>query len=93
MAFPRLPVLAALLFAALAPATAQQPAGTPPVLPNLKLTPGDTLDVTLADIQEHGDRGKNCNKAAARRESTYCLPQIPGNSFACRCADDRCQSS
>ena len=55
MPFPRLPLLAAVLLAACAfPTFAQQPAGTPPILPDPKLTPGDTFPVGLADIQVRG---------------------------------------
>ena len=52
----RLPVLAALVLALLpVPAFAQQPAtGAPPILPDPKLTPGDTFPVELADIQVKG---------------------------------------
>ena len=55
VSFPRLPLLAVLLLTAGAfAARAQQPATTPPILPNPKLTPGDTFPVTLADIQVKG---------------------------------------
>ena len=56
MPLSRLPFLAALLLAACAfPVLAQQPAtGTPPILPDPKLTPGDTFPVELSDIQVRG---------------------------------------
>ena len=55
MPLPRLHLLAVALLAACAfPAFAQQPAGTPPILPDPKLTPGDTFPVTLSDIQVKG---------------------------------------
>lgn len=71
MASFRLPILAALLFAALAPAIAQQPAGTPPILPDPKLTPGDTLDVMLADIQEKGYSAKVRNVPVSVKREVY----------------------
>ena len=71
--FPlRLPVLAALLLAAFAlPAFGQQPAPTPPILPDPKLTPGDVLDVTLADIQEHGYSSKVRNVPVSVKREVY----------------------
>ena len=56
MPLPRLPILAAFLFAACAFSTsAQQPAtGAQPILPDPKLTPGDTFPVTLDDIKVRG---------------------------------------
>ena len=53
---PRLSVLAAVLLALVAiPARGQQPASSPPVLPDPKLTPGDAISqVNLADIQVKG---------------------------------------
>jgi hypothetical protein len=68
---PRLALLAALLFSALAPVAAQQPAGTPPILPNPALTPGDTLDVTLADIQEKGYSAKVRNVPVSVKREVY----------------------
>ena len=70
---PPLAALAALLLAALAtPAAAQQPfATTAPILPNRQLTPGDTLDVTLADIQEHGYSARVRNVPIAVKRQVY----------------------
>lgn len=51
----RLPILAVLFLAAgTFSARAQQPAATAPILPNPKLTPGDTFPVTLDDIKAKG---------------------------------------
>ena len=48
-------VVALLALGSLAvPGVAQQPSGTPPILPDPKLTPGDTFPVSLADIQVKG---------------------------------------
>ncbi len=71
--FPaRLSALAtALLFVVALPAWGQQPAGGPPILPNPTLTPGDTLDVTLADIQEKGYSAKVRNVPVAVKREVY----------------------
>ena len=50
-----LPLLATLLLAAgVTPAAAQDPAAAAPIMPNRQLTPGDVLDVSLADLQVRG---------------------------------------
>ena len=57
--FPRLAAISFLALVRLAPPThAQQAAPTESVLPNPTLTPGDVLDVTLADIQVRGYSSK-----------------------------------
>ena len=68
----RLPSLAVLLLAAVltAPAVAQQP-GTAPILPDPKLTPGDTLDVTLADLQVRGYSSKVRNVPISVKREVY----------------------
>ena len=53
------------------PIVAQQPASTPPILPDPKLTPGDTLDVTLTDIQEHGYSAKVRNVPVSVKREVY----------------------
>ncbi len=67
--------VAALTFLTLAslaaPVVAQQPTGTPPLMPDPKLTPGDVLDVTLADIQEHGYSAKVRNVPVAVKREVY----------------------
>ena len=48
---PRPMLLALLLLATgILPASAQDSAAKAPIMPDPKLTPGDVLDVTLADI-------------------------------------------
>ena len=67
----RLPVLAAAILMVLAlSACAQQPA-TAPILPDSKLTPGDTLDVTLADIQVRGYSAKVRDVPVAVKRQVY----------------------
>ena len=71
---PPLAALAALFLAAWAtPAPAQQPAAatTAPILPDRQLTPGDTLDVTLADIQERGYSARVRNVPIAVKRQVY----------------------
>ena len=64
--------LSALLLAVtVCSASAQQPAPTPPVLPDPKLTPGDTLDVTLADIQEKGYSSRVRNVPVSVKREVY----------------------
>ena len=53
------------------PLPAQQPIATPPLLPDPKLTPGDTLDVTLADIQERGYSSRVRNVPVAVKREVY----------------------
>ena len=60
-----------LLFVATFPAFGQQPAGSPPILPDPKLTPGDVLDVTLADIQVKGYSAKVRNVPVAVKREVY----------------------
>ena len=63
-------LLALFAFAPCAPA--QQPAATTaPILPNRQMTPGDTLDVTLADIQEHGYSARVRNVPIAVKRQVY----------------------
>ena len=71
--FPtRLPALVTLLLALAAfPACGQQPAGSPPILPDPKLTPGDTLDVALADIQVKGYSSKVRTVPVAVKREVY----------------------
>ena len=72
--FPtRLPALIGLTFVLAAfPAHGQQsPSGNAPILPDPKLTPGDTLDVTLADIQEKGYSAKVRNVPVAVKREVY----------------------
>ncbi len=70
-----LPRLVAVTFLALAsfstPAGAQQPTSTSPILPDPKLTPGDVLDVTLADIQVRGYSAKVRNVPVAVKREVY----------------------
>ncbi len=54
-----------------APVVAQQPAATAPVMPDPKLTPGDVLDVTLADIQVHGYSSKVRNVPVSEKRAVY----------------------
>lgn len=69
---PRLPLVAAFLLALVAiPAVAQEPSATAPILPDPKLTPGDVLDVSLADIQEHGYSAKVRNVPVAVKREVY----------------------
>ncbi len=63
---PRLPLLAACLFSLAAVATAQDPAAKAPIMPDPKLTPGEVLDVTLADIQEQRLLGQGAQRARVR---------------------------
>ena len=66
--------LFALLFAASAcPLAAQQApnAGTAPIMPDPKLTPGDTLPVTLADIQVKGYSAKVRDVPVAVKREVY----------------------
>ena len=68
----RLPTLVAILLALVAiPASGQQPAGSPPILPDPKLTPGDTLPVTLADIQVKGYSSKVRNVPISVKREVY----------------------
>lgn len=72
----RLPLLAALFLMVLpisAHGLAEEGARTPtpPILPNVQLTPGDTLDVTLADIQEHGYSAKVRNVPVSVKREVY----------------------
>ena len=67
----RLPLIAAFLLTAFGlPATGQE-AVTAPVTPNRQLTPGDTLDVTLADLQEHGYSAKVRNVPVSVKRQVY----------------------
>ena len=70
---PRLAALAAVLLplTAVLPTQGQQPIGTPPIMPNPQLTPGDTLDVTLADIQERGYSAKVRNVPVSVKREVY----------------------
>ncbi len=64
----------AVLFLAIAlatPAVAQQQPATAPILPDPKLTPGDVLDVTLADIQVVGYSAKVRNVPVAVKRQVY----------------------
>ena len=54
-----------------APAGAQEPSATPPLLPNPQLTPGDTLDVTLADIRETGYSSRVRNVPVGVKREVY----------------------
>ena len=65
-------ILAVLLVAAFAiPAAAQDPAAVAPIMPNRQLTPGDTLPVTLADIQVKGYSSKVRNVPIAVKRAVY----------------------
>ena len=70
---PRLSILAVFfMVASAAPAWAQQPsATTSPILPDPKLTPGDVLDVTLADIQVRGYSSKVRNVPVSVKRGVY----------------------
>ena len=69
---PRLPVFAAFLLALVAmPSFAQEPAATAPILPDPKLTPGDVLDVSLADIQVKGYSAKVRNVPISVKREVY----------------------
>ena len=69
---PRLVAVAFLALTILSPsADAQQPAGSPPILPDPKLTPGDVLDVTLADIQMKGYSAKVRNVPVSVKREVY----------------------
>lgn len=69
---PRTVVLAALFLAlAAGRAFSQRPAATPPILPDVKLTPGDTLPVTLADLQVRGYSAKVRNVPIAVKREVY----------------------
>ena len=67
----RVPFLAALLLAACALSAAGQDAVTAPDMPNRTLTPGDTLDVTLADIQVSGYSAKVRNVPIPVKRQVY----------------------
>ena len=68
----RLPMLVALLLPFLPfAAIGQQSAGSPPILPDPKLTPGDTLPVTLADIQVRGYSSKVRDVPVAVKRQVY----------------------
>lgn len=73
MRFSHFSALAALLLfiASPLPVVAQQPTGTPPILPDPKLTPGDTFEVTLADIQERGYSAKVRNVPVSVKREVY----------------------
>ena len=68
---PRLLLLIACLLSLAAVATAQDPAAKVPIMPDPKLTPGDVLDVTLADIQEHGYSAKVRNVPVSVKREVY----------------------
>ncbi len=68
---PRLPLLAACLLSLAATATAQDPAAKAPIMPDPKLTPGDVLDVSLADIQEKGYSAKVRNVPVSVKREVY----------------------
>ena len=65
------PLFAALLLAACALSAAGQDAVTAPDMPNRTLTPGDTLDVTLADIQVSGYSAKVRNVPISVKRQVY----------------------
>ena len=68
---PWLATVALFLAFAAASLSAQQPEFTPPILPDAKLTPGDTLDVTLADIRETGYSSRVRNVPVAVKREVY----------------------
>ncbi len=75
---PRLPIIAAFLMAVVAIHTfAQEPAATAPILPDPKLTPGDVLDVTLADVQVKGYSAKVRNVPVSVKREVYASYGIP----------------
>ncbi len=59
------------LLALAAPAPAQSPAGSPPLVPDPKLTPGATLPVTVADIAVPGYTKKVRNVPASVKRQVY----------------------
>ncbi len=64
--------IAALLFVwATAPVCGQAPIGNAPILPDSKLTPGDVLPVTLADIQVKGYSSKVRNVPVSVKREVY----------------------
>ena len=67
----RLPLLAALLLTAYALPAAGQDAVTAPTLPDAKLTPGDTLDVTLDDIRQSGYSSRVRNVPVSVKREVY----------------------
>ena len=70
---PRSLALAALLLVLVAavPVHGQQSVGTPPILPDPKLTPGDVLPVGLADIQVKGYSSKVRNVPVSVKREVY----------------------
>lgn len=69
---PRLPAIAAFLLTLAAMSVrAQEPAATAPIMPDPKLTPGDVLDVTLADIQVKGYSAKVRNVPISVKREVY----------------------
>ena len=71
MPFPRRFLLTVALLAALAISASGQQTGTPPILPDAKLTPGDTLEVSLNDIRQSGYSSRVRNVPISVKREVY----------------------